>query len=164
MHTIQISDTARGILRRSTVTADRLRLPDEILARDDYEAVNKALTKLGGKWNRSAKAHLFTADPREAIRALVDGEKVVDEKKELQAFFTPTETARHLVQVAAGLFKNGVIPRGASILEPSVGSGSLLRALRIEAPMSSTSPPTTSTRNLWTYRSASASTPRSRTF
>ena len=132
--TIQISETARDILRRSTVTSDRLKLPPEVLPREDYDAVNNALTKLGGKWNRSAKAHIFTSDPREAIKALVGGEKVIDEKKQLQAFFTPDETAKRLVQAAAGLFDEGIIPHKARILEPSVGGGSLVRALKGEAP------------------------------
>lgn len=134
MHIIEISDTARDILRRSEVTSDRLKLPPEQLARDDYDAVNKALAKLGGKWNRSAKAHLFASDPREAIRMLVGGEKVVDEKKQFQAFFTPASVARKLVQVASGLYDEGSIPDDARVLEPNVGGGSLLTALKLEAP------------------------------
>ena len=134
MHTIDINDTVKDILRRSEVTSDRLKLPDGQLAREDYEAVNKALTKLGGKWNRSARAHIFSSDPRITIKALIDGEEVVDQKKEFQEFFTPAATADKLVQVAASLFKRSFIPRSARVLEPSVGDGALLRALQKKAP------------------------------
>lgn len=121
MHTIPVSDEVRSLLRRSTVTQDRLVFPPGQLDRALYEAVNKALDALGGKWNRSAKAHLFKTDPREAITSLVEGEKLVDKKKTFQAFFTPDAAADEVAQLAE-------LRSGLRLLEPSAGNGQLVRA------------------------------------
>ena len=83
------------------------------------------LEALGGKWSRSAQAHVFEGDPNDAIAAAIASGEVVDWKKEFQFFETPAELADRMV--AEGL-------RGQTILEPSAGHGALLDAVRRQSP------------------------------
>lgn len=110
------------VLRRSTVTADRVILPAEQLDRKTYEAVNKVLADVGGKWNRSARAHLFTKDPRPALGLAVETGVSVNAKKARQAFYTPDAVADQVIGHAD-------IEAGMTVLEPSAGNGSLIRAI-----------------------------------
>lgn len=121
-----ISDAVRGVLARSTITADRVVLPPEQLDRKLYTDVNKALEGAGGKWDRKAKAHLFERDPREALGLAVATGEAVNMKQALQAFYTPDPLADRLVR-EAGL---GRQPPGgwATVLEPSIGGGALAAA------------------------------------
>lgn len=98
------------------------------LDRKLYEKVNKALEALGGKWNRSAKAHLFTDDPAEAIEnAQMTGE-VVSLKKVYDFFETPPEVVDSLLDAAC-------IDSGKqTILEPSAGRGAIAGAIRTRYP------------------------------
>lgn len=93
------------------------------LERKMYEAVNKVLAAAGGKWNRGLKVHVFATNPAEVLLGAVETGTVVDEKKVLQAYYTPPELARRVVQAVD-------IARGMSILEPSCGMGALATAIR----------------------------------
>ena len=42
------------------------------LDRKLYLAVNKVLERIGGKWNRKAKAHVFDADPTERLNNVIE--------------------------------------------------------------------------------------------
>ncbi len=93
------------------------------LDRKLYVEVNGALEALGGKWNRSKKAHVFAEDPRDAIdQVLVDG-AFSDKRRDLDQFFTPTALANLVV--------DGADVAGKTVLEPSAGHGALaLSAIR----------------------------------
>lgn len=119
-----VPDAVREILARSTISADRVVLPDGQLDRKLYEQVNKALAAAGGKWNRSAKAHLFERDPREALGLTIETGKAVNERQAKQAFYTPDPLADRLVRAA------GLRPGSGRILDPSCGEGALLLAAR----------------------------------
>jgi phospholipid N-methyltransferase len=108
-------------LKLITVNENRTVMP--MLDRALYTKVNKALECLGGKWNRSAKAHVWDCDPGDPIADAVMTGEVRDWKKELQFFPTPKETAQWMV----GLLK---IQDGERVLEPSAGDGAILRAIR----------------------------------
>src|SRR3954447_26806293 len=97
MKHLQLTDSARAVLTRSTITASSLVLPDEKLDRDTYQAVDTVLRQLGGKWKRSANAHLFASAPRQQLQALVACEKVVHQKKTLQQFSPPAKAADYLL-------------------------------------------------------------------
>jgi N12 class adenine-specific DNA methylase len=58
-----MTDAVRDVLEQGWVMTDRVFLPDD-LDRKLYQQVNKALESAGGVWNRKAKAHLFSGDPR----------------------------------------------------------------------------------------------------
>lgn len=94
------------------------------LSRPDYVKINKVLETLGGKWNRKAKAHLFDADARDAVEAVIEAGEFVDSKKLYQFFETPDDLADEVVRLAE---IKGSRPR---ILEPSAGTGQLIRAVR----------------------------------
>jgi protein-L-isoaspartate O-methyltransferase len=84
-------------------------------------SVNKILENIGGKWNRSAQAHLFTDDPAAAIDQIIQtGEVTLAQKN---GFFpTPPELADRMVELLE-------LEDGNTILEPSCGDGALLEAL-----------------------------------
>ncbi len=93
-----------------------------------YEKVNKALVALGGKWTRSAKAHLFADDPADAIEnAQMTGE-VVSLKKAYDFFETPPDVVDTLLETAC-------IDSGkCTILEPSAGRGAIAGTIRSRYP------------------------------
>ena len=119
--TVSLDPEVSDILARQVIiTGHQVKMPP--LERKLYERVNKALELLGGKWLRSAKAHVFADDPTGVItRALMDG-NVVDEKKTYQFFPTPPDLARRMAVLL------GVVPTD-QVLEPSAGQGALLDAL-----------------------------------
>lgn len=119
-HHISIDDETMTVLRSSTVTENSVRLPAGQLARPLYEKVNKVLTTAGGKWNRSQQAHIFTIDPRETLGLAVEKGAILDTKKSTQAFYTPVDLARRVVEMAS--------VEGRTVLEPSAGRGSLATA------------------------------------
>ncbi len=117
-----ISDAVRDVLSRSTITVDRVVLPPGQLDRKLYEQVNKALEGAGGKWNRSAKAHVFDRDPREALGLAIETGKATNVKQVLQAFYTPDALADRVAALAE-------LQPGMRVMEPSCGDGALVRAV-----------------------------------
>jgi predicted RNA methylase len=91
------------------------------LDRKLYEAVNKVLECCGGKWNRSAKAHLFDCPADEALAQVLATGEAIDAKRELNQFYTPLALVDR-VMAAAG------IEPGMRVLEPSAGPGRLASA------------------------------------
>lgn len=91
------------------------------LDRKSYEGLNKALEAMGGSWNRKAKAHVFQADPRQAVEGLLESGSI---KVERDGFFeTPAEIVNQMIALAR-------IEPGLVVLEPSAGRGSIAFALR----------------------------------
>lgn len=134
LKTIEISDEVAGILRLCTAAGDKLILPNAHIPRPVYEAVAKTVNAMGGTWDRRAKAMVFRQGTNVAeilAEHLVAGE-VVDQKKTYQVFETPDAIADMVVQLAG-------ISSEHLLLEPSAGSGALLKACqRISRPMHST--------------------------
>lgn len=122
MHTktVKLDPETQDVLRRSTITADRVVLPEE-LDRDLYLRVDKALQAAGGKWNRKLRAHLFKVDPRETLGGVEDG-TVVHRQQTLQRFDTRPEIADRLCALAA-------VGRHHRCLEPSAGGGAIVDAM-----------------------------------
>ncbi len=125
--TLKLSDEVRAALEASDIAQTigrgyRLKLAGQ-LDRATYVAVDKVIKAMGGKWNRSAEAHLFDSDPREIFGLAVTTGEVVDKKKSLGQFFTPVETAREIVALAG-------IRRHDRVLEPSAGCGHIADAIR----------------------------------
>jgi SAM-dependent methyltransferase len=93
------------------------------LPRKVYESVNEVLERLGGRWDRKARGHIFQDDPSEALdRVIITGE--IGPANEFDFFETPADLARRMVQLAE------VLP-GQRILEPSAGRGAILRELLV---------------------------------
>jgi len=116
-----LSKEVTSVLSRATViNGNTVVLPPGQLDRPLYERVNKALTNAGGKWNRSAKAHIFPSDAQPKLIAMLGSGVSVDEKKRDQSFFTPPDLASLVVDYGD--------VRGCDVLEPEAGRGALVAA------------------------------------
>lgn len=92
----------------------------ERLPRDEYDAVNKALIALGGKWNTRTKAHVWAeGDPKQRIAEALAAKAAPRMKQIRNAFYSPPEVAKMIV---ASAFVGGHV-----VLEPSAGIGNLAR-------------------------------------
>lgn len=127
----KIDEGVLEILSGCRVEGKVLYLPEGQLDRKTYEAVNKVLTMMGGKWNRKAKGHVFpdTADPAALLdTALLTGE-VRDTKKEFQFFPTPRAIAEVMCEMA-------VLNEESWVCEPSCGDGRLVDVILEHHPAS----------------------------
>lgn len=116
-----IDQSVLDVLAAGRTDGGRYYLPAEKLDRAQYTKVNTILEIAGGKWNRSAQAHLFAVDADEALDCILLTGEIEDRKKDLQQFFTPPHLADQLVTFAD-------IKPLMAVLEPSAGDGSLARA------------------------------------
>jgi predicted RNA methylase len=119
---ITITPEVGVLLQRSAVDGTILRLPDEQLTRPMYEAVNRVIVALGGKWDKRKGGHVFPFDPAPKIAAALGNGNVVSRQQALQHFDTPADLARQLVA------KLGDISSRVC-LEPSAGRGRIVQAL-----------------------------------
>jgi type I restriction-modification system DNA methylase subunit len=113
---MKISNEVADVIASSKVEGDKLYLPDTQLDRKLYTSVNKVLVAIGGKWNRSAKAHIFKTDIEEIIEEILASGEYTSEKKDFQFFETPPDVVDQLLDLAD-------IRKGELVLEPSAGKG-----------------------------------------
>ena len=85
------------------------------LDRKLYLSVNKVLDRIGGKWNRKAKAHVFDVDPTERLEVVINL-GVLDPKVKTGYFPTPAVIVDRMIELAAPSINDW-------ILEPSAGQG-----------------------------------------
>ena len=116
---IRIADDVMEVLKRSTITETSLQLPNEQLERSLYSRVNKIIEAAGGKWNKTAKAHVFPSDPREALGMAIETGTVANKQQIFQQFFTPSAVAEMMCRD---------VQEGDAVLEPSAGAGSIAMA------------------------------------
>lgn len=119
-----IDKDAMVVLEECRVEGTKVFLPARQMDRKLYEQVNKALMAMGGKWNRSAKAHVFDADPSELMEQALETGEVTSVKQELQYFQTPAAVVDVMLQ------KLRQFPLTKRVLEPSAGEGAI--ALRLK--------------------------------
>jgi len=117
---IALDDETRTILAGMSIDGTVAKLPPGQLARPVYEKVNKALTALGGKWNRHKGGHVFVSDPTALLRGGVQAGAVENLKTKYQFFETPEPLAAEMVRRVN-------VSAGDKVLEPSAGSGRLVR-------------------------------------
>lgn len=120
---IEITDDAATVLRESTWEGDVLKLPPRQLDRKLYEAVNKVLVALGGKWARAKGGHLFPNAAKMELNEALNAGSVVDRKKTLELFETPEDLATSMALTGIGLLGRIHHPR---VLEPSAGRGRIV--------------------------------------
>jgi len=118
----KIPNEILDIMTRCTVEGSRVRITCGQLDRKTYEALNKVLVALGGKWNRKAGVHLFESDPADIFEQAVLMGAYTSTKQDFNCFFTPPAMARRVVELAD-------LHTGQSVFEPSAGQGSLLDQL-----------------------------------
>jgi len=126
---MKIKDEILNILADCRVEGNVLFLPGEQLDRKTYEAVNKCLENIGGKWSKKAKGHVFDSDPAPMLDNLVMSGETTDLKKEYQFFPTPREIGDRLCRMAE-------INEHSRVLEPSAGNGLLVDAILANNPES----------------------------
>lgn len=95
-------------------------LPQRQLDRKMYESVNKVLTALGGKWNRSAKGHVFGVECADVLDGAIESGTYA-KPSDMGWFPTPAEIAARVANIAD-------IADGMLLLEPSAGEGALVAA------------------------------------
>jgi predicted RNA methylase len=122
----KIPENILSLLEQCTVQGNELVITCGQLERKTYEALNKVIVALGGKWNWKAGAHLFPDDPSVRVEeALLTGE-YSDKKKDFGFFETPKELAEIVADRAS-------ISPDHKILEPSAGKGRLANAAQSHA-------------------------------
>lgn len=119
---ILIADDVLGVLSGAIIEGPRLMLTGQ-LDRKLYVETNKVLEAAGGKWNRSAKAHVFDGDAAEVIEPIILTGTYTRTKQDFGQFDTPDELAGKLVDMAC-------IRAEITVLEPSAGVGNIVRAIR----------------------------------
>jgi len=127
----RLSAATLGVLANCVVEAHHIKLPPAQLERATYEAVNEALTRIGGEWKGGrTKAHVFQYDPADALSALIETGTMPP--KNPTAFFpTPAAVIAEILD-AAGIQEADT--RALRILEPSAGLGAIADAARRRAP------------------------------
>lgn len=92
------------------------------LERSLYERLNKALTAMGGKWNRKEGGHVFSIDPRPQVEGLLSNGELLVER---DGFFeTPRAVVERMLELVP-LPEN----KNTSILEPSAGLGAIAKVI-----------------------------------
>jgi hypothetical protein len=92
-----------------------------LLERSQYEALNKALSTMGGKWNRATGAHIFAIDPRPQVEGLLESGSLTVER---DGFFeTPEPVVKRMLELVP------IINSDSIILEPSAGMGAILKVI-----------------------------------
>lgn len=117
----RIAPDILNILSHSAIVGNNLALPEGQLDRKTYEAVNKVLELMGGKWNRKSRAHVFEESPVDLLDTVLLTGEITDRKKLFQFFETPAALAERMVSIANAR-------EGRRLLEPSAGNGAILRA------------------------------------
>lgn len=111
-----VSHEVLAVLDAAEISGVELRLVGQ-LDRKLYLETNKVLEAAGGKWNRSAKAHLFPEDPTDVIdRIALTGE--ITRPQDFGYFPTPPA-------VVDVLLARAELEPGMAVLEPSAGRGAI---------------------------------------
>jgi predicted RNA methylase len=125
-----VNDLVLDVLSDAVITGTKLVITNadgtpRQLDRAEYVAVDKVLKALGGKWNRSAKGHLWPVgtDVAAVIEPVLLTGTVTDQRKQFDVFYTPPEIAAQVIDAA------GIGP-DMNVLEPSAGDGALALAAR----------------------------------
>jgi SAM-dependent methyltransferase len=140
MKQITLDPDVKTVLESATFTPDSVKLNGQ-LARPMYVRVNKVLELAGGIWNRKRQAHIFGEDPARVLGlavatgtldpTAVDISKLPESAKlanfAADLFPTPPDLAARMVQLAQ-------IKPDHRVLEPSAGTGNILRAIRATHP------------------------------
>lgn len=116
-----VSADVLAVLQAASFRENVLVLPYQ-LDRTTYRLVDKTLARIGGKWSRSAQGHVFDEATPQALLQLVleTGEMPL---KNPTAFFATT-------QGLAARMAESIRPGTRAILEPSAGTGRIVRAVR----------------------------------
>ena len=114
--------TKENVLQQCEIDGNVIKLPNIQLDRKLYMEVAKALELIGGKWKGGKIfGFVFQTCPKDLLDEIANGEKR-NLKKEFQFFATPEQLADKLVYLAD-------LKQHDTILEPSAGQGSIIKAI-----------------------------------
>jgi len=124
-----VTDSTINTLKTAIIDADKFTVTlSEQLSRTEYEAVNEVLSRLNGKWNKKANAHIFPYDPTSLIAAVIESRELPP--KNPTAFFpTPAKIVDLMLDAI-----NICDWDNQRILEPSAGTGAIATAAKLRAP------------------------------
>jgi predicted RNA methylase len=115
---MRVSDDVAMVLDRCGTDGNALTLPPGQMDRKAYVAINKVLETAGGKWNRSAKAHLFDDPAADVLDQLLLTREITSKRTVLGYFPTPPAVVDSLLSLAD-------LTAGLKVLEPSAGRGAI---------------------------------------
>jgi hypothetical protein len=110
----QIAEDVLRVLSAVDISGNEVQIIGH-LDRKLYLAVNKVLDRIGGKWDRYAKAHIFDANPTDRLNNVIES-GMLDPKVKTGYFPTPAAIVDKMIGLAD-------INRKHLILEPSAGQG-----------------------------------------
>ncbi|MDP9630045.1 UNVERIFIED_ORG: putative RNA methylase [Ensifer adhaerens] len=113
----QISEDVLKVLDAATLEGAKVFLTGA-LDRKLYTETNKVLEAAGGKWNRSAKAHVFNGDAADALEPIILTGEYSRTKQDFGQFDTPMDLATNVAIIAR-------IEAGMQVLEPNIGLGNI---------------------------------------
>lgn len=118
----QISEDVLKVLDAAKLDGAKVFLTGQ-LDRKLYTETDKVLQAAGGKWNRSAKAHVFDGEAADALEPIILTGEYSRTKQDFGQFDTPSDLAETVVDLAD-------VRAGMSVLEPSAGIGRIAAAAR----------------------------------
>lgn len=116
----QINENILRILSALEISGTNVTITEQ-LDRKIYQQVNDILERLGGKWDRKVKAHVFEADPTEKIEAVINSGQI-EPKIKTGYFPTPEKVVRQMIQLLE-------LQPEHTLCEPSAGQGHILDLL-----------------------------------
>lgn len=117
---MKVEQDVMAVLSAAAVNGNAVVLVGQ-LDRKLYERTNKVLEAAGGKWNRSAKAHVFATDAQDRIEQIILTGDIDIPKDEFEYFPSPPSVVQRLLELAD-------VDRGMRVLEPSAGKGAIAYA------------------------------------
>lgn len=115
----KLTDFWKKVLQESEIIENKLFLKTQ-MDRKQYLELNKVLEVLWWKRNKKEKCHIFkTKNLKEAIDEVCDTMEVVDIKVLYQQYYTPSDLAKYILELAN-------IKKDDIILEPSAGQGAIV--------------------------------------
>lgn len=121
MGALKIKDDVLRVLDAAIISGPNVTLTGQ-LDRKLYQDVNKVLEAAGGKWSRSAKAHVFEGLAVDTLEPIILTGEYSRTKQDFGQFDTPQDLA---FEIAA----RALIEPGHEVLEPSCGVGNLVEAV-----------------------------------
>lgn len=121
---MRVDNTVLNVLAAAQMDGPRLMLVGQ-LDRALYTQTNKVLEAAGGKWDKKAKAHVFTVDAADAMEQIIQTGEVTlirTIQQDFGYFPTPPAVVARLVELAA-------LRPALDALEPSAGRGAIAKAL-----------------------------------
>lgn len=122
---MNVSNDVLAVLSSAILSGNQLQLTGQ-LDRNLYTKTNKVLEAAGGKWDKKAKAHVFSGDASDRIEQIILTGSIDIPKDDFEFFPTPPEVVGRLIELAA-------INDGMMVLEPSAGRGAIAKAVHAAA-------------------------------